>query len=56
MPADEMLLFPEFQVRVQPPAAALAAQPGLPSEFEFMLNNVEAGEWVFRPEPRIRRL
>lgn len=55
MGADEQLELPEFQVQVRPPALALAAHPGLPAEFEFMLNDVADGAWRFRPEPTIRR-
>jgi hypothetical protein len=55
MRPGEELAFPEFQVQVRPSLAVLAAWPGLPAEFEFMLNNVDEGGWVFRPEPAIHR-
>lgn len=54
LPGEE-LLFPEFQVQVRPPPSATVVYPGLPPEFEFMLNNVEDGAWIFRPAPHIRR-
>jgi hypothetical protein len=55
LPPGEQLVLPEFQLQVRPPHAAPPDPPGLPPEFEFMLNDVEAGEWIFRPEPLIRR-
>ncbi|HUS14408.1 MAG TPA: hypothetical protein VM536_05235 [Chloroflexia bacterium] len=55
MQPGEELVFPEFQVQVRPPATDVAMYLGLPDEFEFMLNNVESDEWIFRPEPTIRR-
>ena len=55
LPSGEQLVLPEFQLQVRPSPDAPLDPPGLPPEFEFMLNDVEAGEWIFRPEPHIRR-
>jgi aminoglycoside-2''-adenylyltransferase len=55
LPPDVQLVLPEFQLQVRPPPDAPPDPSGLPPEFEFMLNDVEAGKWIFRPEPRIRR-
>ena len=38
---DARLALPDFQLRVEPPPAARRAHPGLPPEFEFMLNDAE---------------
>ena len=54
MQKGEMLAFPEFQLRLMPTKDAVRRADDLPHEFEFMLNYVEDGQWLFRPEPSIR--
>ena len=52
---DESVELPEFQLMIRPPPTVLDDYPGLPPEFEFMLNDIEGDSWIFRPEPSIRR-
>ena len=54
MPEDELLVFPRFMLQLRRTVETPAVVEGMPPEFEFLLNEVVDGTWVYRPDPSIR--
>ncbi len=54
LPEGEMLESPRFMLQLRRTPESSVSVEGMPSEFEFLLNDVADGEWIFLPEPSIR--
>ncbi len=54
MPEHERLAFPNFMLQLRRTPGTAVAIEGMPPQFEFLLNDVVDGEWIYGPEPSIR--
>ena len=54
MAGGERLLFPRFMLQLRRTPETAVAVAGMPPEFEFLLNDLTDGRWIFHHEPSIR--
>lgn len=54
LPDGERLEFPRAMLQMRRTPATRVTIDGMPAEFEFLLNDVAEGEWIFRHAPGIR--
>src|SRR5262245_54310196 len=54
MAQGELLSFPDFMLQLQRTPDTIASVAGMPPTFEFLLNDVADGEWVFNFAPSLR--
>lgn len=54
IPESQRLAFPHFMLQLQQTPETIVGVEGMPPVFEFLLNDIVDGEWIFRPEPSIR--
>jgi hypothetical protein len=55
MPKDIRLEFPDSMLQLRRTSDTHVSYEGMPTEFEFILNDIDDGDWIYGPDPGIRR-